>query len=1027
MQRHRPVTPRRRGSALMTVVFFTAIMAMLTASLLTYTATEARGNERNRMILRAKNAAENIAIYAAEQLTTKLYRMGSTPVMSFPWTGSSKNRIYPPPDHVLTSEYMTPTSGMQMRCGIESATPYTLVTDQSSPNFGLQVSTAKVPIIAKATVNHPSMGDISAYVQQDMEIALTPLFQFGMFYNMDMEFYPSQAFTVTGPAHTNGHLIAHPDGSSTIAITFRNRTTAAGGLYWNTSMKAKTRGANGNESLAVEANGDVIFFHTNGTTNVTLKESSKWRDHRYKTTAETTSTLNQFKTFATNTYNGNLRTSVHGVTKLELPGIGTYRETDDPSTPDVDERSNGRQIIEGPNPRKWDAATSTWVATTDTSAERESKISTKAGLFIVVNPDDDATPRTATLPDDSVVYILPRSYRAWLNITETDGTHTMTEIILPGQPSYGYNRGADGIAGNSDDYMYVNNLPNYHTTSSIGGIGTGNQVLRIPQQDVARVRRWNGAAWVAPAAGDAPPTGINGAGYATTGSSTNGTTFPADNLGTPGTDGINYTPHDAYFYDIRRANGNRGVISVSGTGARYDRFTVNYVPRIIAKIDFDMTRLKMMVDRTVNSATTSLVYDVRAPNVAGVTFANSIYNTAGTRTNLGLGLGASFNTFPTGGTPTAQDPFNVYYAPTDPEGATTISNIATDPRLYLVPAAKFNSATDPCAWYDGVAIFLHSVDAEMRAQTAGVANRIDSGVRLWNGRGPIVSLSTSGKTGCTFVTNDAVYIVGHYNADGNINATATATGNGGYSARWPDSNEEKLCAVMGDAFMPLSQPTWSSSSSGQVNGWNDALSALPVVLSSANWRTGSSATAALNGNDDGVLITTASNGPNAGLLPNNNTPGPFGTGLNIKLTPPTTHGEISTALVMGIIPSNHNPTGLTDLGHAPPGAAAGTYLGNGVNSGGANNFPRLCESWSSRSLYIRGSIVGLFESRVAMEPFTNSRNYRAAGRFWGLHENFSTANHDVPLEPIVLSSTRVGFRELSATDYATKKAAIEAL
>ena len=67
-------------------------------------------------------------------------------------------------------------------------------------------------------------------------------------------------------------------------------------------------------------------------------------------------------------------------------------------------------------------------------------------------------------------------------------------------------------------------------------------------------------------------------------------------------------------------------------------------------------------------------------------------------------------------------------------------------------------------------------------------------------------------------------------------------------------------------------------------------------------------------------------------------------------------------------------------------------MGNRVNGGGANNFPRLLESWSGDSLYIRGSIVGLYESRVAMEPFTNSRCYQAPGRFWGLHQNFRTVN-----------------------------------
>ncbi len=64
---------------------------------------------------------------------------------------------------------------------------------------------------------------------------------------------------------------------------------------------------------------------------------------------------------------------------------------------------------------------------------------------------------------------------------------------------------------------------------------------------------------------------------------------------------------------------------------------------------------------------------------------------------------------------------------------------------------------------------------------------------------------------------------------------------------------------------------------------------------------------------------------------------------------------------------------------------------------------------------------------LAMEPFTHSRCYRAPGRFWGLHHNFSQANHDVPLEPIMLNATRLGFRQLNAALYQARKTGIEAL
>src|SRR4051812_15081470 len=131
----------RRGSALLTVTLVIAVAAILSASILNYSMSERRGNERNRMQLRAQTVAENISLYAAEQLTTKLYRLGSTPVGYFPWTGTSTSVVHMPPNSVLVSEYNTTTAAanMEVRAAIESAGAYALVNDPTSPNNGLQV------------------------------------------------------------------------------------------------------------------------------------------------------------------------------------------------------------------------------------------------------------------------------------------------------------------------------------------------------------------------------------------------------------------------------------------------------------------------------------------------------------------------------------------------------------------------------------------------------------------------------------------------------------------------------------------------------------------------------------------------------------------------------------------------------------------------------------------------------------------------------------------------------------------------
>ena len=1255
---------RRRGSALITVVMLMAMMAVLTASLLTYTMTEKRGNVRNILQLRAKNMAENITLYAAEQISTRFYH--SKPTVAYPFTGS--NALYMPDTadpvgtattlgnhNVLgTSTYTVPGS-MELYAGVQTPSGMAPVTDPTDSNYGLYVSTVTVPIIAKGTVSHPVNGTFSSYVLQEMKVSMAPLFQFGMFYNMDMELFPSQAFTVAGPVHTNGSLIVHPNSNNAISILFTDRVTAAGGLYWQTTLKAIPRGTDGVESPPTESTGDVYFTHTNGTTTADLKGSSgamsgHWYDHKYGTATETASTISQFKTNATTVWNGNVRTSAMGVTKLQLPGIGGYNETNLGSTPE-DDRSNGRQLIEPPNAKRYNGSTFTTV--TDDADAIESKISWKAGLHILVNPDTSSTPKSALLPDGTTAYVLPRSYRCWLTtINSATNVHTCTEVVLPGQPSYGYNSGADGSVGTSDDYMYHNLLPNRYDATTIAGDGTGNAVLRIPQQPFSSASGYllNGALAVnattinvdtgtgpilpgqiltigsynylvtassltgSPASGTvtiASPgmratatdntaitvlnpdsgtasgytvpsgassgtgtltlgtgalgtiypgniltlggnkylvtsantgttvtsvtivpnlsatlasnasvpvspldgslgTGINyftssaiaaGAttipvntgtgtilpgniiaigsgqyvvtaatpatgpvtsitvatgpaaavaanvpvivdsyrysGYspsvaAPSGATSSGAAFPADSLSAP----YAYFPADAYFFDMRRATSNRGVTSVSGTTGFYNRFAVTYAPRPVAKIDFDMARFKMMVNRSLSAATTTTMYDVRAPNATGVTWTNSIFNASGATASFGLGMSSSYNVFP--GTADIyqkmrQDPYQMYYAPATPEAAATIDLVTgiaggPNPASFAVPASILYDGTAPDAWFDGIAIYLHSVEAEKKHQTSGVPDRIDSGVRMWNGRGNVVSISA--KPGFTFVTNDALYIVGHFNADGTINSVVTSsTATGGYSARYPDNSSEALCALMGDAVTTLAQPIWSDNTNGQDNGWNDALSALPSSASSANWATGGNASSGLNGSFDGVYIP--SNGPLPSVVPSRSYPLAAGTSAarTTKFTGLAT--EVSAALLCGVVPSNHNPTGLTDgpveASYMTWGTSPYNKAGNGVNSGGANNFPRLLENWSGNGLYIRGSIVALFESRVAMEPFTNSRCYSAPGRFWGLAEGLRDSTHHIPLEPVLIGVNRNRYLELTPAEYATKKAAILAL
>ena len=432
---HRPSVPKarctRRGSALLTVIIFIGVLLILTGSLLTYTVNQRHANQRNKLVLRARNMAENGAIYASEQLTAKLRRLRSPSPLAFD-TGT--NQIYLPPDDVTVTKNST-SSDLKVKAGLTSSTGLQYIDPvlyPNDPNKGLQVDTATVQIISKSTMRTDAVGEVTAYVEQDLAVDLTPLFQFGVFYNMDMEYGPGPDMTITGPVHTNGNLIARMQTGATSTLTFADRVTAAGGFYANTAYKGSSWMANDSEDKGPGGTGRLYFTAPNGT-KTAIYDGSKWRDHFYTTNSGThTSTpsatsLTKFESFASQYYKGNLLTSVNDTPKLELPAVSSYDEATNPT--------GGREIIDEPRkagiPNAGDKG--------DTAELVSTKISRTAGLYLVVNPDDEI--RSGKNPDGTLLTMLPRSYRCFLTYIDSGGARHTREIVLPGQPSYGYNAG----------------------------------------------------------------------------------------------------------------------------------------------------------------------------------------------------------------------------------------------------------------------------------------------------------------------------------------------------------------------------------------------------------------------------------------------------------------------------------------------------------------------------------------------------------------------------------------------------------
>src|ERR1017187_79165 len=122
---------------------------------------------------------------------------------------------------------------------------------QSGPNQGLYAQI--IPVNMLATADFPGGQEVSMI--RNAQVALIPVFQFGVFSESDLSFFPGPTMDFAGPVHTNGDL--YLAGKAT--VTFHNQLSAYGNVV-------RTVLANGN-STATNGYTGTIYIPTAKATN----------------------------------------------------------------------------------------------------------------------------------------------------------------------------------------------------------------------------------------------------------------------------------------------------------------------------------------------------------------------------------------------------------------------------------------------------------------------------------------------------------------------------------------------------------------------------------------------------------------------------------------------------------------------------------------------------------------------------------------------------------------------------------------
>ncbi|GAB5560133.1 MAG: hypothetical protein SynsKO_17800 [Synoicihabitans sp.] len=441
-----------KGSVILMVLIFTTVLSMIAGSLLSYTLSERQLNHRNKMRFQSKNAAEAALEYAAAETKSRLEsnlnfasnEFSTSPITAhksrlsklLPTKTSQRNQVDPKKVELWVSQ----VSGAVRRYVDPSN-----AGNDFDPLRGQTVSSQAVRFLATAQAGD-SVASATSYATQSIEIRDAALFNYAIFYNLDMEFHPGPNMTIVGPVHSNESAYFTEGGG----LNFTSTMTTAGDLIIGTknSPSSRPKGRRIKFSTGVDDNGDgVIDLLTvdNPTINGTAVGSYIDSELESRVSGK------EFRDISSQAWNGYVQDSSHGIVRQSPPGVVTGPEAHD--------------LIEAPDP-------------TGPAAIEEQKFSNKAGLYFVVESDGDvfgfhdaadasdfkdaasrsawltANPKKVVTPPADMIENQRRMYdwreRQWINTIDFD-LGIMRDAVLAASSGSADNFKVDGSDWDLDD------------------------------------------------------------------------------------------------------------------------------------------------------------------------------------------------------------------------------------------------------------------------------------------------------------------------------------------------------------------------------------------------------------------------------------------------------------------------------------------------------------------------------------------------------------------------------------------------
>ncbi len=213
-----------RGSAIVLVLVFTTVCLIVLAAALEWSMTNTNLNYRYCQSTRSTAAAEAATEKVLSALATDYRNLGEGYVL----TNIAYYRgLYPTPSESSTwADYtFMDVQGTTNSTYVQyaPASIYKVVSEQYN---GLRGFANAFQVISNVRQTGSTASTVVSAVEQDLQLSTVPVFQFAMFYNMDLEFDETQIMNVTGPVYCNATMYLSPGNT----LTFKSDVMAAGSI-----------------------------------------------------------------------------------------------------------------------------------------------------------------------------------------------------------------------------------------------------------------------------------------------------------------------------------------------------------------------------------------------------------------------------------------------------------------------------------------------------------------------------------------------------------------------------------------------------------------------------------------------------------------------------------------------------------------------------------------------------------------------------------------------------------------------------